>query len=458
MKSRINLLFILVIIILIVSVVLPGCASEDSAQVSPINSPPASPFLNPELFRSDQFHLTVQSPQGWTVAEGPESLVRSKIKGYAAFNSWGQKGFWAREMSVDNGVALNPQTIISQVPAGGAYVALVENVTLAAPPGNEPSEYALNDLSGLITPHDWRQDASAQAKIVSFFKWGRLLGFHIVCRTDASDDTVTALNSLLQSWEFDEILAGDPGWAFTIARQLLPAQVGPEKFSRRGGTGWDHAAAAVRTTQIEVRPDKTVHFRFTYYWNWPDGLTPGPSTTLSHTYHWWEIDVLPSGEAVFSAQGGTPLPTPNVPSTSPTSSINLVFKYGVEAKNELNTFAGTFTKDMTVDPSITVQLSLTPEEMIRIMQKMEEINFFEYPDNFFVKVPSGSPTTMVTPHSSYYFKVQYKSGIKELQWDDKIKNPDAQASNLRELIQLIKNIIESKDEYKSLPTPRGGYA
>ncbi len=143
--------------------------------------------------------------------------------------------------------------------------------------------------------------------------------------------------------------------------------------------------------------------------------------------------------------------------SSPTPINNFIFQYGVGARNELDTFAGTFTKDMILDPSITVKLTLTSEEMTRIWQKMEEIDFLHYPDNFSVIVPPGSNTAMVTPHSSYYFKVQYSNGTKELRWDDAIQNPDPQASKLRELIQLIQKIIESKDEYKRLPTPKGGY-
>jgi hypothetical protein len=117
------------------------------------------------------------------------------------------------------------------------------------------------------------------------------------------------------------VLAGDPGWAFTIARSLLPAQIKPEKFPRKGGIAWDYAVPAVRTAQVEVRQDKTVHFRFTYFWDLPADLTPGPISTPSETYHWWEIDVSASGQPVLTAQGGTPLPTSNVPSSSPTLSF-----------------------------------------------------------------------------------------------------------------------------------------
>lgn len=152
------------------------------------------------------------------------------------------------------------------------------------------------------------------------------------------------------------------------------------------------------------------------------------------------------------------LEQPTVAPTTPGgSNLNLIFKYGVGAKNELNTFQGTYTKDMVMDPATTVNLSLSNDELARIYQKMVGIDFFGYPDNFSVSVPSGEATCAVTPHSSYYFKAQYDSKVKELWWDDNICNEDEKAEKLRELINLIIGIIESKEEYKKLPSPRGGY-
>jgi len=139
------------------------------------------------------------------------------------------------------------------------------------------------------------------------------------------------------------------------------------------------------------------------------------------------------------------------------SNFNLIFKYGVGAKNELNTFEGTFTKDMVSDSSITVNLSLTEEELDRIYQKMLEIDFFAYPDRFSVSTPPGASVGVVTPYSSYYFKTEYDSKIKELWWDDETINEDEKADKLRELIQLVRDIIESKEEYKELPEPKSGY-
>ena len=139
------------------------------------------------------------------------------------------------------------------------------------------------------------------------------------------------------------------------------------------------------------------------------------------------------------------------------SNFNLIFKYGVGATNELNTFNGTFTKDMIMEPSIKVKLSLSEEELDSIYQKMVEIDFFNYPDRFSVTVPPGESIIMVTPYESYYFKVRYDSRVKELWWEDEIKNENIEADRLRELIELIWSIIQSKEEYKKLPPPKGGY-
>ena len=112
---------------------------------------------------------------------------------------------------------------------------------------------------------------------------------------------------------------------------------------------------------------------------------------------------------------------------------------------------------MVMDTSITVNISLSEEELDRIYKKMVEIDFFDYPDEFSVSVPAGESFGMVTPCSSYYFKVEYDSKIKELWWEDEITNEDKKAGRLRELIKLIRDIIESKEEYQKLPAPTSGY-
>lgn len=149
--------------------------------------------------------------------------------------------------------------------------------------------------------------------------------------------------------------------------------------------------------------------------------------------------------------------TPQSSVTPINSNFNLIFKYGVGAGNELNTFEGIYTKDMVQNPPAKIKMPLGKEEMNRIYQKMLEIKFFDYPDKFSVTPPSGEPVGMVTPCSKYFLKVEVNSKIKELSWDDCITNKDERADKLRELIRFIENIIESRTEYKGLPAPKGGY-
>ena len=151
---------------------------------------------------------------------------------------------------------------------------------------------------------------------------------------------------------------------------------------------------------------------------------------------------------------GAVTPTPQEPN------FNFVFRYGIMAKNILDTFQGTYSKDMVADPNIMIYLSLSEEELDRIYDKMVEIDFFNYPDKFSVSGPPGVPTGIKTPYSSYYFKVEYNSMIKELWWNDQIVYKDYQdekADRLRELIMLIRDIVESKEEYKKLPEPTSAY-
>jgi hypothetical protein len=139
--------------------------------------------------------------------------------------------------------------------------------------------------------------------------------------------------------------------------------------------------------------------------------------------------------------------------TSPESRVlNLKFSYG---KNVLNTFQNTYTKDLILDGTTTVPFTLSDGEVDRIDAKMREIGFFIYPEHFVVTI--GDTVGFTTPHSTYDFQVNYKSTIKHLHWSDSVISDDTAAVKLRELILLIRSIIESKLEYSQLPPARGGY-
>ncbi|MDP2885375.1 MAG: hypothetical protein Q8P51_10185 [Ignavibacteria bacterium] len=143
-------------------------------------------------------------------------------------------------------------------------------------------------------------------------------------------------------------------------------------------------------------------------------------------------------------------------SPRPETDFNVHLRYGILARNEVNTFENTFTKDLILEGTITVPFYLSRDDLGSIEAKMEQIDFFSYPDTFAVN-SQDSVQGIVTPNSTYDFKVRYHSTLKTLFWDDAIIASDPRAAKLRELILLIRNIIESKPEYKQLPPARGGY-
>ncbi|MBE3582024.1 MAG: hypothetical protein IMW96_10415 [Thermoanaerobacteraceae bacterium] len=148
--------------------------------------------------------------------------------------------------------------------------------------------------------------------------------------------------------------------------------------------------------------------------------------------------------------------------TSPPEDFNFILKYGVGAKNVLDTFAGTFTKDLVNTGTVTTGLTLTPQEMAAVYAEMRRLNIFAYPEEFAPR-QKGLDQVYISPHPTYYLKVQMDGKVKEICWEDTAgeQNLSAQpqeAVQLRNLIDNIVRMIEAKEEFKQLPKPEGGYA
>ncbi len=55
--------------------------------------------------------------------------------------------------------------------------------------------------------------------------------------------------------------------------------------------------------------------------------------------------------------------------------FNILMKYGVGRRNELNTFQNTYTKDLVLDGTLTVPLVLSESDLNAIEAKLEQIDF-----------------------------------------------------------------------------------
>jgi hypothetical protein len=136
--------------------------------------------------------------------------------------------------------------------------------------------------------------------------------------------------------------------------------------------------------------------------------------------------------------------------------INIVLRHDVYKYsgriNELNTFEGTYTKDLVANGSVTIRLILTQEELTQIKQKVDEIGFFSYPDSF-----PENPNSIISPQFDFYLKIQNSSVSKEVSWNTNSLIDGNIGDNLYQLTRYIVSLIEQKPEFKALPPPFGGY-
>ena len=142
-----------------------------------------------------------------------------------------------------------------------------------------------------------------------------------------------------------------------------------------------------------------------------------------------------------------------LPETMP-ADFGFVLAFGVAARNVLDTFAGTFTKDMIVDPPVTTELRLSPEELARLYRRMAEIKIEAYPRDF---RPADTGEGFGSPYSSYRLRLRADGRELAISWEDLNSSSAPEATGLRQLFQDIRLMIEARDEYKRLPAARGGY-
>lgn len=86
-----------------------------------------------------------------------------------------------------------------------------------------------------------------------------------------------------------------------------------------------------------------------------------------------------------------------------------IFNFGINAKNQINSIEGTYTKDMVIEASITTDLKLYDEEMDIIYLAMKYINILNYPEIFTPK-----SNTMCTPFETFSIKINYNGKGKSI--------------------------------------------
>ncbi|HKP51358.1 MAG TPA: hypothetical protein VJ183_01755 [Chloroflexia bacterium] len=179
--------------------------------------------------------------------------------------------------------------------------------------------------------------------------------------------------------------------------------------------------------------------------------------------------------AAFSLSGcqdsrPVPVPTPTTVSKSVTPEPNFafIFEWTTCGVYTLTTFDNKLTlMRMMQPPAFTIDFTLSEQELGKIYQKMVDIDLFTYPQEFSIQLPPDVMRVYGIA-SRYHFDIQSGSQRKVVSWNDEFSEPadmpwraedsepgKTQAAKLRELIELIKQIVKSHPEFKQLPTPAG---
>lgn len=141
----------------------------------------------------------------------------------------------------------------------------------------------------------------------------------------------------------------------------------------------------------------------------------------------------------------------------PSGEFNFILGFGVYCRNILNTFEGTFTKDL-VEGFSTIRFQLSEEEIVLIEEKFKDMDILSYPAEF--KPDPANPNgtiTIVMPCSTYFLRIELDGEIREIFWKDENQTKDQESVALRELIYEIEEMIYDREEYKKMPSIKGGY-
>jgi hypothetical protein len=138
--------------------------------------------------------------------------------------------------------------------------------------------------------------------------------------------------------------------------------------------------------------------------------------------------------------------------------FDIVMRYGVLAKNALNTIDNTVTKDLIIDGTVTAPLFLTPADFDSIERWLTEVDIMSYPDTFVTpRADSTAVVTTLIPFESYMLELHRDGRAKKVIWHDSTIPRGVKAETLRFFFSRVRELVEFKPAYRRLPPARGGY-
>lgn len=149
----------------------------------------------------------------------------------------------------------------------------------------------------------------------------------------------------------------------------------------------------------------------------------------------------------------TPTPLPIIEmSPAPAADFAFIFEFSWCNPDIVDTFNNTYTQKNLTETWATTPLTLTDTEMAAIYQKMVEVNFFAYPEQYRPQFADGSYSGNI-PALLYKFTVRNAGQTKIVEWADADTSPpyNEEARRLKELGDFIIAVTQAHPEVTQLP-------
>lgn len=147
-----------------------------------------------------------------------------------------------------------------------------------------------------------------------------------------------------------------------------------------------------------------------------------------------------------------------LPPPQPTSQgrPEILFYWGVDGRNRLDTTSGTLVKDMIKDPPLVVRFPLSDQEKHRIIVLADSLGFFDLPVHVAPPDTAGVRSVM-TPCDEYLLRISVGTWRHTSYWTTCDRSPCLECGRAEVLGRLLRDYIESRPAFQRLPAARGGY-
>ncbi len=136
--------------------------------------------------------------------------------------------------------------------------------------------------------------------------------------------------------------------------------------------------------------------------------------------------------------------------------FNFKLNFNVLGKEQLDTYKGTYTKDLVLNGTKTIDFKIPDNVKSEIYKLMMDVNILSFPDT----LKAGS--MLVMPSCDYKLTVTINGKTKNIIWKDGLY-PSMKDSlpkdnkNFLKIVKYISDYIYSTEEYKNMPQANGGY-